>query len=191
MTETTTQYSFAIERLTTGQLVLRQVEAKDIPFIVRYAGSDAVHATTLMIPYPYTEQHAIDWMAGHEAAAAGGTGIVWAIVDAASDDLIGAIDIRLNMTHKRAEIGYWIGPAHWGKGYATQAVGALIKYGFETLGLYRIHADHFDGNDASGRVMLKNGMKREGVLRGQFIKDGRPIDSVMYAITRPDYDARS
>jgi len=177
--------------LTTERLVLRAFAHADVANLVRFAGSDAVHATTLNIPHPYTEQHAIDWIATHQAILAAGHGFVWAIAHGDTDELVGTIDIRLRMVHKRAEIGYWIGPPHWGKGYATEAVGAVLRYGFDELGLYRIYADHFAGNDASGRVLTKAGMLQEGTLRGQFVKAGRHIDTVLYAIIQPDYESPS
>ena len=67
--------------LTTDRLVLRAFTQADVPRVVRFAGSDEVHATTLNIPSPYTDQHATDWIATHEATLASGTGIVWAIAD--------------------------------------------------------------------------------------------------------------
>ena len=167
--------------------MLRAFTQADIPNLVRFAGSDEVYATTLNIPHPYTDQHAIDWIATHEATLASGHGIVWAIALGDSDELVGTIDIRLRTIQERAEIGYWIGPPHWGNGYATEAVGAVLRYGFEELGLYRIYADHFAGNDASGRVLTKAGMIQEGRLRGQFVKDDQHIDTVLYAIIKPDY----
>lgn len=177
--------------LTTDRLVLRAFTHADIANLVRFAGSDEVHATTLNIPSPYTDQHAIDWIATHQATLAAGHGVVWAIADGQSDELVGTIDIRLQMIHKRGEIGYWVGPPHWGKGYATEAVRAVLGYGFGELGLYRIYADHFAGNDASGRVLTKVGMTQEGTLRGQFVKAGRHIDTVLYAIIKPDYESPS
>lgn len=178
-------------RLSTERLALRAFTHADIPNLVRFAGSDEVHATTLNIPSPYTDQHAIDWIATHEATLASKHGVVWAIADGQSNELVGTIDIRLRMTHSRGEIGYWVGPPHWGKGYATEAVRAVLRHGFEELGLYRIYADHFKGNDASGRVLAKAGMIQEGTLRGQFVKDDQHIDTVLYAIIKPDYESRS
>jgi RimJ/RimL family protein N-acetyltransferase len=87
--------------------------------------------------------------------------------------VLGAINLRLELPHQRGELGYWIGEPYWGRGYATEAVSALIRYGFDTVGLNRIYARHLARNPASGRVMAKAGMQREGAQRQHVLKSGR------------------
>lgn len=83
-----------------------------------------------------------------------------------------------------------MGVPYWGKGYTTESAGAVLDYGFDGLGLARIWAGHFAGNEASGRVQQKLGMTREGVLRKQLKKDGAYIDDVVHSITREEWEAR-
>jgi RimJ/RimL family protein N-acetyltransferase len=83
--------------------------------------------------------------------------------------------------------GYWIARPHWGKGYATQALKAVIDYGFDHLGMNRIDASHAAENRASGRVMLRAGMMQEGIRRGYTAgRDGQWHDDVLYSILRSD-----
>ena len=86
----------------------------------------------------------------------------------------------------RAELGYWIGVPFWGQGHATEAVAAVLAFGFGPLGLHRIHATVFPRNPASARVLEKSGFRREGLLRGYARKEGAFEDLVMYARLRTD-----
>jgi RimJ/RimL family protein N-acetyltransferase len=83
---------------------------------------------------------------------------------------------------KVAEVGYWIGQAHWGKGIATEALRCLSRYAFETFDLVRLQAPVFEWNRASARVAEKAGYKLEGRLRESVFKNGRVADSFMYAL---------
>jgi RimJ/RimL family protein N-acetyltransferase len=83
-------------------------------------------------------------------------------------------------------MGYWLGRKFWGHGYATIAARMLINHIFATTDLYRIYAHHFIGNEASGRVMEKVGMRREGLIRGGTCKNGVNRDVILYAIVRGD-----
>jgi RimJ/RimL family protein N-acetyltransferase len=83
-----------------------------------------------------------------------------------------------------AEIGYWVGEPFWGRGIATVAVERATAYGFAALSLERIEAPVFDGNLASARVLEKAGYSFEGRLRRSVFKDGRLLDSYLYARVR-------
>ena len=76
--------------------------------------------------------------------------------------LVGSIALHPNARDDNGEIGYWIGRPYWGQGYATEAAREVVRYGFEELGLHRVHANHLGSNPASGKVLEKVGMTREG-----------------------------
>ena len=160
----------------------------DIPEIVRLLSDPAIAQMTLNVPYPYDEDDARQWLAFQEKERRAGTGYTFAIALRDDDLMVGAIDIRPNARHKKAEIGYWIGKPYWGRGYATEAARAIIRYGFETLEMNRIYALHFTGNPASGRVMQKAGMQFEGVLREDVKKGDVFQDHAIYAILRKDWE---
>ncbi|MCL7959647.1 MAG: GNAT family N-acetyltransferase, partial [marine benthic group bacterium] len=103
-----------------------------------------------------------------------------------SSVLVGAISLRLDFEHARAELGYWIGLPFWGRGYATEAAVAMVGYGFNELGLNRIFAHHVARNPASGRVMKKAGFTHEGFHRAHVLKNGRFEDLHSFAILRAD-----
>ena len=175
--------------LETPRLILRPFREADIPDIVALLQEPDIHRTTLHIPYPYAEQHARAWLAQQQKSREEGTGYTFAVLRKEDQQLLGAIDIRPHMAHRKAEVGYWIGKPYWGRGYATEALKAILRFGFETLNLNRIYATHFAENPASGRVMQKAGMTYEGVMRQAIYKDGRFHDQLMYAILREEWNA--
>jgi len=100
---------------------------------------------------------------------------------------IGAIDIRIKKAHDKASIGYVLGREHWGKGYMTEVLSAIINVCFDKLELNRVEASHFTGNEASGRVMAKCGMQLEGVGIQQEKVKGIFRDNVFYGITKEQW----
>jgi len=83
-----------------------------------------------------------------------------------------------------AEIGYWLGEEYWNRGICTRAVEVVTTHALFKLGIVRIFAGVYQRNSASMRVLEKNGYVREGVERRNVIKDGRIIDTVLYAKVR-------
>jgi RimJ/RimL family protein N-acetyltransferase len=71
---------------------------------------------------------------------------------------------------------------YWNKGYTTEAVKSMIKFGFETLKLKRIFATHFDFNVSSGKVLEKSNMKKEGFLECYTCKNDEYQNHILYAI---------
>jgi len=151
--------------LATDRLLLRPFTLADAQEVQRLAGDRDVASTTLRIPYPYKDGMAEEWIGSHTDKCAKGEGVSLAVTLRDAGTLVGAVGLEICKDHLRAELGYWIGKPYWGKGFATEAARALVGYGFEVLGLNRIHAQHLVRNPASGRVMIKIGMRHEGTLR--------------------------
>ena len=137
--------------------------------------------TTLSIPHPYADGMAEAWIATHEGAWTRHESATLAVTSA-DFGVVGAISLRIELSQQRAELGYWIGVPYWGSGYATEAVRAMINFGFDKLSLQRIYAHHFTRNPASGRVMAKAGMQHEGTLRRHFYRWGKPEDVAVWGI---------
>ena len=90
----------------------------------------------------------------------------------------------------QAEVGYVLNPAYYGHGYATEAVGVMLRLGFEDLGLHRIAARCDARNTASARVMERAGLRREAhLVQSEFVK-GEWTDELIYAILRREWQAR-
>ncbi|MGB5303829.1 MAG: GNAT family N-acetyltransferase, partial [Gemmatimonadota bacterium] len=125
------------------------------------------------------------WIESHVDAFRDRERVALAIADS-NAVLVGAISLRLDLGHRRAELGYWIGLPFWGRGYATEAVVAMVEYGFKELGLNRIFAHHLARNPASGRVLEKAGFVHEGLHRAHVLKNGRFEDLHSFAVLRAD-----
>mgnify|MGYP006176985001 CR=1 FL=1 len=95
--------------------------------------------------------------------------------------------------HRRAAqfatLGYWMGRAFAGQGIMTEAVGAVIPFAFDTLGLHRLPAACSPSNTASRRVLEKNGFTEEGFAENYLQIDGKWCDHVLFGLTRERYEA--
>ncbi len=175
----------SIPTLQTAQLWLRPFTLDDAPVVQQLAGAHEVASTTLNIPHPYEDGMAEDWISTHQAAWDAKERVTLAMASE-GDGVVGAISLHLNPTHRRGELGYWVGLPYWNRGYATEASAALLDFGFDVLGLNRIQAHHITRNPASGRVMQKLGMEFEGISRQHFLARGEFEDVAGYAILRSD-----
>lgn len=173
--------------LQTNRLTLNQLLLSDTAKVVDLAGNEKIARMTLNIPHPYTEQDAEGWiLASHDHFAAG-TQYTFAIRKTESTELIGAIGLILTPKHQRAAAGYWMGEPFWNRGYTTEAVAAIIRFGFTELHLNKIDATHLLDNPASGKVMIKNGMVLEGELQEHY-KKGEAYHSVkQYRILKREW----
>jgi ribosomal-protein-alanine N-acetyltransferase len=168
--------------LQTERLILRPFELSDAADVQRLAGERAIADTTAVIPHPYEIHAAVEWIATHEQRFDANKNLDLAITLRSTDDLVGAIGLSIGKVSDRAEMGYWIAVPYWRQGYCTEAARALLRFAFTDLELNRVYAQYFARNPASGRIMEKLGMKREGFLRQHFKKWGRYEDIVLYGI---------
>jgi ribosomal-protein-alanine N-acetyltransferase len=175
-----------LPRITTARLLLRPFTMADATDVQRLAGDRDVASTMASIPLPYEDGIAEQWIATHHRRFEQGTSLDLAITMAPGGTLVGAIGLRFEPEHDRAELGYWIGKPYWGRGYATEAARALVQYGFDRLGLHRIYARHLTRNPASGNVLHKIGMTHEGHRRQHEKKWGIREDDELYGMLKDD-----
>lgn len=169
--------------LETERLLLRPLKLNDGPMIQKLAGDKRVAATTLNVPHPYPDGAAEEWIETHSRQWTERQSVTFAIVQKATDTLIGCISLAgISPRHHKGEAGYWIGFDYWNKGFATEALKALINFAFVELKLHKVTARHMAKNPASGRVMLKAGMQQEGHLRDDCFRYGNFEDSIVYGI---------
>ena len=175
--------------LETKRILLRPFELSDGPRVKKLAGDKAIADTTLNIPHPYQDGMAEEWILTRQSKFQAGESVNCAIILKSIQELIGAIGLIIDKRFNRAELGYWIAKEYWNQGYCTEASKAILKYGFHELDLHRITATHIISNPASGKVMKKIGMKKEGVLREHVIKWDKYEDVVSYGILRKEWEA--
>lgn len=114
-----------------------------------------------------------------------------AVIERETDRCVGGVSLRPERGGPEvADVGYTLAPDVHGRGYATEAVGALVDHAFEERFAERVYATIFVGNLASRRVVEKLGFLYEGTLRRAIAKRGEWRDEWLLAITRPDWEAR-
>jgi RimJ/RimL family protein N-acetyltransferase len=136
-----------------------------------------------IFPHPYTVEHAeaylrrtvgaepeLSFCIELDGQAAGGIGL----------------DYATDVHRHTVELGYWIAPPFWGRGVMSEAVRAIVAYGFASQPIERVEAYVFANNPASGRVLEKGGFGFEGRLRRNVFKDGEFLDSLVYSILREE-----
>jgi RimJ/RimL family protein N-acetyltransferase len=159
-------------------VTLRGWREEDIPAVTAICQDPEIPRWT-NVPSPYTEDDARafigDVLAGrfHELALA--------VVDAPSDELLGAVGLRLPQAVV-GEVGYWVGAHARGRGVATRAVRLLCEWAFERLDLVRIKLHTLPGNRASERVAERAGFTREGLLRSFAEMKGERVDITMFSL---------
>lgn len=173
--------------LQTPRLRLRPFALSDAADVQRQAGAPEVADTTLNMPHPYEDAMAEQWISNQPALFAAGEAVRYAVTLLDSGELIGGVGLGVTAKHKRAELAYWLGVPYWNRGYMTEAAGALMRYGFTEMNLHKITASHFARNPASGRVMQKQGMTQEGVLRQDVRKGDNFEDLILFGLLAEDW----
>jgi ribosomal-protein-alanine N-acetyltransferase len=174
--------------LVTERLILRPLRDADAPAVAAGAGDKRVAKYLIQVPSPYPLTLARAWVRHRIEWWELGRGVTLAIgTRAQPDELLGTVSLRRYARDKRAELGYWLGHAAWGLGYATEACHAIVDYGFRQLGLARVYAMVLAGNATSERVLDKLGMVREGVQRQHVRKGRRLVDVTLYGVLRADW----
>lgn len=175
--------------LRTARLVLRPFSPADAAAVHRAVALRDVAAMTASIPHPYPDGAALAWIEAQPAAFARGESVLFAVT--AAESVVGAVGLQIEAAHAKAELGYWIAKPQWGKGYATEAARAAVRFGFETLHLERIHARVMTANRASARVLAKLGFAREGVLRRDLFRLGAFVDCEVWSLLREEHTGRA
>lgn len=135
-------------------------------------------------PHPYTKADAQRW--------------IQFVVDPAREtnfaidvegEAVGNIGLRIgeDIDRHSAEVWYWLGEKHWGKGIITAALRAITDLAFSDLSLIRVDAMPFAHNTGSIKVLQKVGFQREGLMRWSAVKEGVVLDKVLYSFTSADW----
>lgn len=171
--------------------LLRPFVDGDQSAVVRHANDWAV-ARWLRdrFPHPYTAADADEWV--HYASTALLDTVFAIDIDGEAVGAVG-LTIGTDVFRRSAEVGYWLGRAHWGRGLAPAALAAVSNYAFSELAMLRLFAGVYAGNERSGRVLAKAGYSPEGVRQAAVVKAGQVLDEhiwVKLAASLPTSDAR-
>jgi RimJ/RimL family protein N-acetyltransferase len=158
-------------------------EEGDVEAIVAACNDPAIAEFLEMIPSPYREEDAREYIARTQEGWEAGTTSNFAVV--VDDAAVGSIGVRwLEPDQGVAEVGYWVAPETRGRGVCTRAVRLVSRWALEVRGMERLQLRADEKNVASNRVAEKAGFRREGVLRSSRYNPrlGRRVDFVMYSL---------
>ena len=115
----------------------------------------------------------------------------WGLALRESNKIIGTVTLfNLSLSNGRAEIGYAMGSAYWGKGYMNEALTALIVHAFDVVKLRRLEADVDPRNTPSVRTLERLGFQREGFLRERWHVEGELQDAFFYGLLKREWALR-
>lgn len=168
--------------IETKRLFLNQPNENDLENITKILNNPIYSKNTINIPFPYSKDNARFWVELAKEGFKNTNHYIFAIRLKENNELFGAIDLGIDKRFNKAELGYWIDEKLWNNGYASEAVKAVIDFGFKNLKLKRIFASYFDFNLSSGKVLEKSGMEKEGLLKCHTSKNGEYQNHILYAI---------
>lgn len=176
--------------LTDGVVTLREWGAEgDVEAITAACNDRAISEWLELIPYPYTEDDAREYIAQCRQGWADGTFTNFAIAEPETGAAIGSMGVRwLEPDQGVVEVGYWVAPEARGKGICTRALVVVSRWLIAEHGMERVQLRAEERNTASKRVAEKAGFTREGVLRSNRYNPrlGRRMDFVMYSLLRSE-----
>lgn len=170
--------------IESARLLLRLVEERDLPALRAVNGDDEV---TRFLPYAtwLTLGDARAWYERMHRLQAAGLALQFVVVEKSSGQPIGTcLLFRFEEGSARAELGYVLGRAHWGRGCMREALGALIACAFGRMALRRLEAEVDPCNTSSGRLLLQLGFEKEGLLRQRWVSNGQARDVEIYGLLR-------
>ena len=175
-------------QLETARPILREMTLGDVEFYFHHFNNEKVVEGSCF-PGPKTLEAAKEELEGYCIRPfKENRGIRWGIARKGNEELIGTCGYYdWNRTSRRAEIGYDLEPAHWGEGIMTEALRAVLRYGFDEMELNRIQAIIDSENVRSIKLVERLGLKKEGVLRQNSYFRGQFRDEVCLSLLKEEW----
>jgi len=168
-------------------LLLRWLTADDVPALYAIF-SDADVVRFMSIQHLTSDAARLALLDEIHKGFRGGTLYQWGVQ--LDQSIVGTCTLAdINRKHRRAELGFALARAFWGRGLMLQALPTVIQFAFERLDLHRIEADTDPRNIASMRVLERLGFQREGLLRERYVQLGEIQDAVVFGLLRRDWDS--
>ncbi len=154
---------------STPRLRLRALKKPDLPDITKHLGNWEVTKWLVRVPYPFSLQDAEKFFSEMSHLYQVGKPEAFAITEKNGDDIIGIVGCHNRSSQKdsfneSAEIGYWLAQEHWGRGYMSEALNAVVSLAFGRFGLQRLTARTDINNLASQNVLKKAGFSFLGIF---------------------------
>ena len=174
--------------LETERLLLRPLAATDLKHMQRYSvREDFYRYLPLAVPTANSVADYLDSLLASDAIA-NRDEFQFAVEPKAVGHIVGSIRIRVrDAASAEADVGYGLDSQFGGRGFATEALQAVLRFGFEELGMHRIQATTDTRNERSWRLLERAGFRREGRMRDQQCVRGTWQDSYLYALTAHEW----
>ena len=164
------------------EILLRKLRSEDAQQLAILANNKNIWDNVRdAMPHPYSLENAEAFINHVQEANP-----EWTLAIEFNGTMVGMIGLHLqnDVYRNSAELGYWIGEPHWGNGIASEAVRLIVLKGFNELDINRIFAGAFEYNQASMKVLEKNGFQREGIAKKAVIKNGEHWDEHRYGLLK-------
>ncbi|HLA67889.1 MAG TPA: GNAT family N-acetyltransferase [Acidimicrobiia bacterium] len=176
--------------IRTARLLIRGMVATDAEeFWRRRSDPEVARHQNWALPYPRETAERIATEVGAMDGPENGEWWMATVVDPETGDQVGELALHLSEDGHTAEVGYTLARRHWGRGYAVEAVEALVRYLFETLGVTRAFGMLHPDNRASAMVLERTGFLFEGHTRSSYWVGDEVSDDWIYGMTREDWEA--
>ena len=173
--------------LETDRLVLRELDLDDAAAVYAFRSDEEVARYNSDPPYTSINQ-ARQLIADIRKSYSKKMSLRWGVVLKGESDVIGMCGYNYwNQTDRRGSIGYDLAQPYWHRGIMSEAVRAVVAFGFDQMHLNRIEADCTAENEASARLLRRLGFQQEGVEREQYFEDGRFWDLLLFSLLRREY----
>jgi ribosomal-protein-alanine N-acetyltransferase len=190
----TVQFHFtSFPALETARLSLRALTDEDVPALRAIFGDPDVIRYMADTETPITDEDElrgiVDWS---RRIFASRTGLRWGITLRGEAGVIGTCGFHLLDAHNQhAEVGYDLAHAYWRRGIMSEALAAVVGFGFDRLNLHRIAANVTEGNEASVKTLLKAGFQQEGIWRERAYLRGKFYDLLQFGLLRSEFEQRT
>lgn len=170
--------------LETPRLRLRSLDADDAPFIYRHFSDPQVNQY-LLDAEPIATLEQAQAIVDFFGQPQDDTYTRWVLVSKDQGEPIGTCGFhKWDVRNRRAEIGYDLAPAAWGKGYMIEALKAMLRHGFERVGMHRVEALVYPENTASLKLLERLNFQKEGLLRNYFYHGGQFYDHWLLSLLK-------
>jgi RimJ/RimL family protein N-acetyltransferase len=174
--------------LRSRRLVLRAPRRRDVPSLVHELRDREISQNLAHMPFPYRARDGYDWIRRANLGARRRDGLSLLIVRAKDATVMGGISVwPEGHDPSTLLLGYWLGREHRGYGFATEAVTKVVGTAFRAPETHRIVAYVFAHNRPSQSLLRRVGFRREGTSREAFLKNGRWLDDLQFAILRREW----
>ena len=182
----TSDWRNGLPALVTTTLTLRELRLSDAAPLMALLTAEEV--TRFISPPPSTVEGFERFILWTQRERVAGNSVSFGVVPAGSDAAIGLFQIRkLEPGFATAEWGFALGSQYWGKGIFAEGALLVMEFVFDTMGVHRLEARAVVQNGRGNGALQKIGATREGVLHKSFLRDGKYLDQILWAIVDADW----